>query len=59
MATKYEQLKNAGIIRSDYDDCHAEAAEALDQSEVESLIRIFKKLDDAHPSDAPSRMLII
>jgi hypothetical protein len=57
--TNYEQLKNAGVITSEYDASHVEACASLDQSEVDSLIRIVGKLDDAHRDDAPSKVGII
>ncbi len=59
MATNYDQLKDAGVITSDHHVSHEKAAEALNQTEVDELIRVVLKLKDAHPDDARGYLEII
>ncbi len=59
MATNYEQLKEAGVIKSDYHERDEVAAAALDQSEVDKLIEIVLKIRATYPDDAPSTVDII
>jgi hypothetical protein len=47
MATNFERLKDAGLIRHPLPDAHRAVIDGLDTAEIDVLLEIKKKVEDA------------